>query len=467
MHRREFLETAGFGIAVSGLRAAATQKPNILFILTDDQRFDTIRALGNAEIQTPHMDRIVRRGVSFTSACIMGGTIGAICAPSRGMVLTGQHLFHVHASIVAPEADPQRPRKPFVMFPELLRKHGYVTHGIGKWHNGPALYARCFSGGENIFFGGMSDHLKAPVFDFDPSGQYPKEKQHNGEKFSSELFSDSAVKFLRDHRKPEPFCLYLAYTAPHDPRMAPQEWADMYPPEKIELPRNFLPQHPFDNGDLEVRDEMLAPHPRTPEAVREHIAAYYAMISHLDAQIGRVLEALAAAGHDRNTIIVFGGDNGLALGRHGLFGKQNLYDHSIRVPLVISAPGMPREGRSSALCYLHDAFPTLCDLTGIPIPETVESASLAPLMDGRKTTVRDSIFCAYQNWQRAVRTDSWKLIVYHVKGRITRQLFDLKNDPWEIKNLIDEPAQAGRVKELTVLLKGWMKETEDPLELPL
>jgi arylsulfatase A-like enzyme len=471
MKRRELLKATGIGaagLAMPGWSQGPSakqqkQRPNILFIFSDDQRFDTIHALGNREIRTPNLDSLARRGVAFTQACIMGGTVGAVCIPSRGMLMTGQSLFHVHNNIIAPEKAPEGSRRPFDLFPELFRKAGYTTFGVGKWHNGPALYARCFGQGGPIMFGGMSDHLKVPIQDFDPTGRYPKERQRTGEKFSSELFADSAVRFLKEQKAGDPFLLYIAYTAPHDPRMPPPEYAGMYPAEKLALPPNFMPEHPFDNGDLKTRDEQLAPWPRTPEVVRKHIAEYYGMITHMDAQIGRVLKALEESGRADNTIIVFAGDNGLALGRHGLFGKQNVYDHSVRVPLIVCGPGIPRGKTSDALVYLLDLFPTLCDLAGQPAPATVEGQSLAPLVRDPKAKVRDSVFFAYRNLQRAVRTDSWKLIHYTVEGKETTQLFHIREDPWEMKNLAGNPAQAERVKQMTALLKDWMKKTDDPL----
>ena len=457
MNRREFL--CGMAAGMTTARAAA-RPPNILFLFTDDQRFDTIHALGNNEVRTPNMDRLAREGTAFTRACIMGGTIGAVCAPSRAMLMTGQTLFHVHDSIVAPREAPARPRRPFDLFPELLRGKGYATFGTGKWHNGERLFARCFSSGENIFFGGMSDHLRVPVADFDPSGQYPKEKRHTGEKFSSELFADSVIRFLKQHRGPQPFLAYAAFTAPHDPRMAPKEFADLYPPEKMELPRNFMAEHPFDNGELKIRDEQLAPWPRTPDEIRRHIAAYYGMITHVDAQIGRVLDALEQTGHARDTIVIFAADNGLAVGRHGLLGKQNLYDHSVRVPLIIGGPGLPRGHRCESLCYLLDLFPTICDLTGIPAPQTVEGRSLAPLIKDPRRRLRDSVFLAYRDVQRAVRTEDWKLIRYHVNGRHTTQLFDVREDPWEMHSMADRSPH--RVSELDGLLRDWQRRVDDP-----
>ncbi len=455
------LSLAGPGAVAS----APGRRPNILFLFTDDQRFSTLNALNNPEVRTPTMDRLVRNGTAFTRAGIMGGTVGAVCAPSRAMLMTGQTLFHVDRSIIRPQLASPAERLPFRMFPELLRQQGYETFATGKWHNGEKLFARCFSSGENIFFGGMSNHLKVPVADFDPSGQYPRSGRHTGPKFSSELFTDSAVGFLQRSPKDKPWLAYVAYTAPHDPRMAPKEYADLYPPSKIRLPENFLPQHPFDNGELRIRDEQLAPWPRTPEVIRENIAAYYAMITHVDAQMGRVVKALEDSGQADNTIIVFAADNGLAVGQHGLLGKQNLYEHSVRVPLVIGGPGLPKGKRNDALCYLYDVFPTLCGLTGTAVPPTVEGLSLEPVIRGRQSGVRDSMFFAYRDLQRAVRTDRWKLILYNVNGKQTAQLFDLHNDPLEMKNLAADPARQPQVRELTALMKTWIGKTNDHVDL--
>jgi arylsulfatase A-like enzyme len=465
--RRQFLKSAGLGAAALAIPAIRAQgkRPNILVLFTDDQRFSTLNALNNPEVKTPTMDRLMRNGTTFTHAFIMGGTVPAVCMPSRGMLLTGQTLFHVHDSLIAPAEYPETPRRPYTTFPETFRKAGYTTFGTGKWHNGEKLFARSFSTGENIFFGGMSNHLQAPVADFDPTGKYPKEKRRTGEKFSSNLFSDSAIQFLENYKEEKPFLMYVAYTAPHDPRMAPKEYADMYKPENVTVPRNFLPRHPFDNGEMEVRDEQLAPWPRTPQIVREHIAAYYGMITHVDSQMGRVLDALERTGHAKDTIVVFAADNGLAVGQHGLLGKQNLYDHSVRVPLVIGGPGVPQGAKSDSFCYLLDIFPTLCDLTGMPVPASVEGKSLAPLVKDPKARLRDSVFFAYRHVQRGVRTDRWKLIRYSVNGVQTTQLFDIKSDPLEMKNLAAEPSHAAQVREMTALLKQWMKDTGDHLDL--
>lgn len=456
INRRDFLALTG-GAAI----AAPRKRPNILFLFTDDQRYSALGALGNPDVRTPNMDRLVRGGASFTHACIMGSTIPAVCAPSRGMLMTGRSLFHVNDSIIAPRDGAAQ----LAMFPEVFRRGGYRTFATGKWHNGEKLFARCFTDGANIFFGGMADHLQTPVANFDPSGRYPASERSAGGKFSSELFSDAAVDFLDNYKSDDPFLMYVSYTAPHDPRMAPAKYAEMYPWQNIELPRNFLPEHPFDNGELRIRDEMLAAFPRSADEVKQHIAAYYAMITGVDDQIGRVLAALERNGQAGNTIVVFASDNGLALGQHGLLGKQNLYDHSIRVPLVIAGPGVPAGRRIGSLCYLMDLFPTLCDLTGLDTPRTVEGRSLAPLLRGRQKSVRDSVYLAYRDVQRGVRTDRWKLILYNVKGRLTTQLFDLANDPLEMENLALVRDHVSRVAEMRGLLRKWMAEVGDPLDI--
>jgi arylsulfatase A-like enzyme len=188
------------------------------------------------------------------------------------------------------------------------------------------------------------------------------------------------------------------------------------------------------------------------------------MITHLDAQVGRVLAALAESGLEKDTIVVFAADNGLAVGRHGLLGKQSLYDHSVRVPLVLRGPGVPAGRRSSALVYLLDLFPTLCELTKVPAPRALEGESLVPVLSGKRAKVRDSVFAAYRDVQRMVRTGRWKLILYPKAGRT--QLFDLERDPDETRDLSGEPGQAGRVRELTALLRGCQKKVGDGLALP-
>ena len=459
LSRRAFLSTA------SAIAAAQSAKPrpNVVVLYADDMSYRTIRALNNPEIKTPNLDKLVARGTAFTHASIMGGLQGAVCVPSRAMLMSGQTLFHVTANVEKRKEWGEA--KPFDMWPELLGQNGYQTIGIGKWHNGPALFHRAFQKGGPILFGGMADHYKTPLHELTADQKYPKTTAQPAPKHSSEMFADSAIHHLKTRDKTKPFALYCAFTAPHDPRQPPKEYKDMYPEDRIELPPNFLPEHPFDNGEMKVRDEALLPWPRTPAAIRKERSDYYAIITHLDAQIGRIFETLDREGLTKNTLIVFAGDNGLAVGQHGLLGKQSLYDHSIRVPLILAGPGIPAAQRTESMVYLFDIFPTMFELLGLPIPATVDGKSFLPVIKDPKRKTRDSMVYGYRHFQRALRTNRWKFIRYNVKGTQTRQLFDLQADPWEMKNLAADPALAETVSQLDTLLRMGLKQAGDLLDL--
>jgi arylsulfatase A-like enzyme len=451
-------------------------RPNILFFFADDQRFDTIAALGNPAIRTPNLDRLVARGTAFTDAYIMGGSCGAVCMPSRAMLHTSRSLFHIHdMGRDVPEDH--------TLLGETLRAAGYDTFGTGKWHNGSDAFARSFSHGGEIFFGGMGDHWNVPACDFDPTGRYEAQIQQTTDfhtqavrqwtadhieagVHSTELFSDAAVDFLRDRRPGDnPFFAYVSFMAPHDPRTMPQQFLDMYPAERVQLPPNFLAQHYFDNGELHIRDEVLAAMPRDEAETRQHIAAYYAMITHLDDHIGRVLDSIAEQGLLEDTIVVFAGDNGLAVGQHGLLGKQNLYEHSVRVPLVFAGPGVPQGQRREALAGLIDIFPTLCDLLELEIPESVEGESLQPCFDDRQATVRDTMLFAYRHLMRGVRDGTGnKLIETAAAGQCHTQLFELQRDRWEQRNLAGDPNHAETVLLLRDALMSWQDDWDDNLQ---
>ena len=434
------------------------KQPNILFLLTDDQSFNTINALGNKEVSTPNMDRLVDEGITFTHAHIMGGNTGAICMPSRAMIMTGKYVQKLSKKKGAIASTDET-------MPQMLKEAGYTTFGTGKWHNERESYAKSFTKGANIFMGGMSDHLKVPLHDYDPTGAYPKKDRRYEDKFSSILFREATVEFLENYNEEKPFFAFVSFTSPHDPRMAPKEYEELYDTEKISLPENFKPIHPFDNGELIIRDENLLPFPRTEKGVIGEIASYYAMISEVDNNIGKILEALEKSGEADNTIIIFAADNGLAAGQHGLIGKQSLYDHSVRVPLIISGPGIKKGVRTESLVYLNDLFPTIADLIGIRKPETIDGLSLKPILDNPNETVRESVFFLYKNFQRGVRTKDWKLIKYLVKGKQTTQLFEINKDPLEMNNLADDPNYKDKLEEMTVLLQEWINKSGDKVQL--
>lgn len=432
--------------------ASPAKSPNILFLFADDQRADTIAAWGNSHIKTPNLDKLVASGFSFRGNYIFGGNNGAVCMPSRAMLMSGKSWFHIDVKTLSGVK----------LMPELLREHGYITFGVGKWHNGEESWLRGFQQGKTVMFGGMANHLKVPVRDLGPDGKLTATR--SGEKFSSELFADSVIEFLRKNDGRNPFFAYVAFTAPHDPRMPPSPQREYYYENKPPLPPNFAAQFPFDNGHmLNCRDENLAAWPRTESVIRDQLAEYYGMITHLDGQIGRILKALQASGQAKNTVIIYAADNGLALGSHGLMGKQNVFEHSMRVPLIFVGPGIPAGKSTRAFTYLLDVFPTVCELCGVTPPADLEGETLRPLWEEKKEKIRDSIFLPFLQVQRAVRDERWKLIAYPKAGCL--QLFDLQNDPDELRDLIHAPEHAGETRRLLKLMKDWQAKTGDNLKV--
>ncbi|MBT3275826.1 MAG: sulfatase-like hydrolase/transferase, partial [Spirochaetales bacterium] len=280
-------------------------------------------------------------------------------------------------------------------------------------------------------------------------------------KHSSELFCEATADFIDQYENSTPFFTYTSLMAPHDPRSMPKEFRDMYNPSELPLPENFMALHPVEYGNTDCRDELLAPYPRTPDVVRRHLADYYGMISHLDHQMGLVIEALERKGVLENTLILFAGDNGLALGQHGLFGKQSTYEHSVRVPFIISGPGVPVGEKRDAYIYLLDIYPTLCDLIGIGAPESVEGISFKPILDNKDERTRETLYFAYTDKIRAVKDDRYKLMEFVHNGNRTSLLFDLRKDPAELANLIGTEGMADTAAELRKELFRFRDEWDD------
>jgi arylsulfatase A-like enzyme len=305
------------------------------------------------------------------------------------------------------------------------------------------------------------------LYHFDPTGAYPLDARFVGDKFSSVMYADAAVEFLTTLPKDgRPFFAYVAFTSPHDPRTPPPPFAAMYDASQIPLPDNFLPEHPFDNGDLHNRDESLLEIPRDPELVRKEIAAYYGMITEVDSEIGRILDTLDQQGLFENTIIVFAGDNGLALGAHGLLGKQNLYEESMRIPMVFVGPGIAANVVSEQYAQLHDIMPTVAALLGIDPPASSEGSAL--LGASAATFSRPTGYFQYSSLHRGIRTaDRWKLIGYRltVEGaQFDRvQLFDLNTDPKELNDLSTVDGYQTKLSALESLLASERARYDDPL----
>ncbi|MEZ4991288.1 MAG: sulfatase-like hydrolase/transferase [Saprospiraceae bacterium] len=472
---------------------AGATPPNILFIFTDDQTYTSIHALGNEEIHTPNLDRLVSKGTTFTHAYNMGGWNGAICLASRAMIISGRPLWRAHAF----KQNWVNGDSLELSWPKLMESRGYRTYMTGKWHvDAPA--DQVFQTARHIRPGMPTDvrnnkelrervtaQLLAGRSDLTermPLG-YNRPLDENDDSWSptdtlfggfwqggkhwSEVVRDDALDYLQDAAQhDDPFFMYLAFNAPHDPRQAPQEYQDLYNVDSISLPESWLPQYPYMvemGSGPGLRDEDLAPYPRTPYAIRTHIKEYYAIISHLDAQIGKILDALEASGKADNTYIFFSADHGLSVGRHGLIGKQSLFDHSIRPPMMVVGPDIPAGQRVDADVYLQDIMATSLELAGVPKPDFVGFNSLLPLARGTRTeSFYPAIYGAYEkSSQRMIRKDGYKLISYPKANKLL--LFDLNNDPQEMTDLADLPEYKEKVEDMYRELVELEREMDDPM----
>jgi arylsulfatase A-like enzyme len=473
VQRREFLKSAVAGGVATRFAGAAATRPNVLFMIADDLYFRGINAMGNPEVHTPNLDRLMKQGVSFTHCFHQGSWQPAVCVASRSMLNSGLTCFHAEKQI---EHAP--------LWGETFGGAGYDTCIVGKWHLSNANLARSFkthgkvSGG--MFESGPEAYNRpAPGNTWTPwdtslKGQWLHTREWQSAarsaentstdsiKHSAQIWAENAADHLREQAgKDAPFFLYVGFNSPHDPRQAPREFVNRYPAQRIEVPPNYLPEHPFDQGDHKVRDELLAPFPRTREAVQVHRSEYYAHITYMDEQVGRIVDALAATGKAANTYIVFTADHGLAVGQHGLMGKQNLYDHSVRVPLIVNGPGIPTGKRIDEMVYQHSVFATTCELAGVPAPKSVEFPSLVDLLHGKQVSKHEAMFCFYRDFQRSIRTEQHKLIVYPQAGKT--QLFDIQKDPWETNDLSADPKNSVLKNELSTRLTRMRKDLDDAL----
>ena len=445
------------------------RRPNVLLIVTDDQRPDTIAALGNDVIQTPHLDALA----TCSSVFLRATCANPICTPSRGEILTGCSGFNNGVLDFG-----GRFRAGIQPVAAVLRQAGYRTCYIGKWHNTGRPSQHGYLETKGLFAGGgikfWKDQFDAHgrqvtgyrgwLFQSDTGDLYP-ELGVGLTPDISERFADAAIDAICttavSERANKPFFIHVNFTAPHDPLLIPTGYEQAYDPRQIPLPHNFRVEHPFDTGNLNGRDEALLPKPRTKKDVREDIAVYYTVITHLDTQIGRILKSLDATGQRDNTVVIFTSDHGLAMGSHGLRGKQNMYEHTINVPMLISGPAIPAGKTFNSQIYLRDLYPSICELAIAPLLHEVDGRSVVPILRGEVTTIHDLVFGYFRNFQRMVRGDRWKLIHYpHIDHW---QLFDLKNDPNELNNLADDPAESEIKRDLQKRLRIWQKQVGDPL----
>lgn len=453
------------------LQAQEKSKPNILFLFADDFCYEALGYLRQTDIETPNLDRLAARGTTFTHAYNMGSFSGAVCVASRAMLISGRSLWRANAIYNTMDQEREAGR----LWPQLLKAAGYDTYLTGKWHI-QAKAELAFDVTRHIRPGmpGPTDLAIAynRPLPGKPDPWSPTDKSlggfWEGGKHWSEVAADDAIDYLQQaQQRKNPFFMYVAFNAPHDPRQSPQEYLDKYPLERMQLPVNFQSEYPYKDSigcGPHLRDEKLAPFPRTEHSVKTQRREYYAIITHLDAQIGRLLDQLDKSGLAGNTWIFFSADHGLAIGHHGLFGKQNLYDHSVRVPFIVAGPGAPVGRRLDASIYLQDVMPTTLELAGIAAPAQVEFHSLLPLLRGEQTlTNYPAIYGAYLELQRSITLDGWKLILYP-KARVAR-LYHVAADLQEMHDLADDAKEATRKKQLFDRLKALQRQFGDSVDL--
>ncbi|MFV0592702.1 MAG: sulfatase-like hydrolase/transferase [Draconibacterium sp.] len=442
-------------------------RPNFLFIFADDFTYEGIHSQGNDEVITPNLDKLTETGVTFTHTYNMGGWNGAVCIASRAMLNTGRYLWRAKAA----QSNYPQMKNQGQFWSLLLENAGYETYMTGKWHvaiPADSLFMRV----RDIRPGMPKSVPEAYNRPLSPSDTtwLPWHAQYGGYweggKHWSEVVGDNAIDFL-DMAKisTKPFFMYLAFNAPHDPRQSPKKYVEMYPLENINVPENYLELYPYKDSigcGPGLRDERLAPFPRTEYSIKTHRQEYYAIISHMDEQVGRIITHLKETDQNKNTYILFSADHGLSVGHHGLVGKQNMFDPSMRVPLIVVGPDIPENEKREIQVYLQDIMATTLELAGIEKPEYIDFNSLMPFINDKNDTGNE-VYGAYIDLQRMVRTDRYKLIVYPRVPKIL--LFDLENDPLETIDLSDQP-EFGKIKmQLILQLKDQQKQMEDPLDL--
>ena len=459
-------------------------KPNILFIFADDQMWDSIGAFENCPVETPNIDRLAKQGVRFSHAYNMGSYSPAVCLASRTMLNTGGFVWNAYS--FSPDSRKAKTkymglhgithRKPEGYWSQWMKQAGYETYFTGKWHVPGAEANSLFDHVSHVRPGMPNDAKGQYSRSFTP-GQpdgwtYDKTEGgywEGGTHWSEVLATDSEAFLKQAATSDKPFFMYLAFNAPHDPRQAPKEFLDRYDVDEVEVPANFLPEYPYSNyagSGRGLRDEKTAPFPRTEHSIQVTRQEYFALITHMDVQIGRILDALEATGKADNTYIFFTADHGLAVGDHGFVGKQNMYDSSMRVPFIMTGPGLEAGKTVDAQIYMQDAMATTLEIAGVEKPAQVEFNSLLPLATGKTNTSAygDGIYGAYLVKQRMLRTNRYKLIIYPTANMV--RLYDIVNDPHEMNDLASgQPRPVELLKTLFKQFQTLKKEMKDPLDV--
>ncbi|MBJ2175936.1 sulfatase-like hydrolase/transferase [Aureibaculum sp. A20] len=454
------------------------KRPNFLFVLVDDQSaFDLQTYDPNSILETPNISKLANEGIVFDQARQMGSMNGAVCTPSRHMIMTGRTLWHL-----PPSAEFQKRTDPHELDEQTIgavfNRAGYKTMRTCKKGNSYP--------GANKQFSVVHDATK----------------RGGTEESGSAWHATQVLDYLgarEQTKEKDPFFIYFGFSHPHDTRNGTPELLEKYGAtnhkDKNSLPAlnekqpqlqdNYLPAHPFFHGHPELRDEERVSgvwKNRDENTIRNELGREYACSENIDNQLGKVLKKLEDLGELDNTYIIYTSDHGMAIGRHGLQGKQNLYEHTWRVPFIIKGPGLATGKRVNGNIYLLDVLPTLCDLAGIDAPKTVEGKSFVPVLKGEEDVVRDVMYGVYAGGtkpgMRSVKKGDWKLIKYDVMDGAVRetQLFNLAENPNEYlpehhkkgameTDLAENPKYADKLAEMEALLLEQMEQNDDPYRL--
>ncbi len=448
---------------------ASEKRPNLLFILVDDQSPLDLKLYNpQSTLETPNLDKLAAQGMVFDGAYHMGSFSGAVCMPSRHMIMSGRTVWHLPPAPWGAKTSP--PALEQQTIPAVFNRAGYATMRTCKMGNSYEAANKLFTVRLDATKRGGTDESGSP------------------------WHGDRVMDYLQERessREAKPFLIYYGFSHPHDERDGRPELLAKYgasnhtdkanPPSSHSLqpplPANYLMKHPFDMTHSDVRDEVAVSgvwQRRDEASIRNEIGRQYACSENIDIQIGRVLKKLEVMGELENTYIIYTADHGMSIGRHGLMGKQNLYQHTWRVPFIVKGPGIAAGKRVEGNIYLLDVLATLCDLAGVKPPETNEGLSFKPVLEGRAQTIREVVYGAYSGGSkpgmRAVKNGDWKLIRYEApdRGVNEMQLFNLAENPDELlpehgrPNLAKDPKFADKLQEMQALLLAEMRRLDDP-----
>jgi len=439
--RRQFVKTAAAAmpIAVAGCQLAVAQdsakRPNIVFVFADQMRAHAMGCMGNKQVITPHLDKLASEGVLVTN----GISAQPVCSPYRAQLMTGRYGHStgvIHNDIRLGDSE--------VVISELMKRQGYATGYIGKWHlcenrNNP-VDAKSRRGWDFWAVRNCShQHLK-PVYWLNDAKEPVKVPG-----WEPDVQTDLAVEFIRKNKQ-APFCLFLSFGPPHNPYIAPEKYVEMY------------------------KDKKLTARPNVPGGKTNNLKQYYAMTTSLDSCVGRINDALNEAGVSENTIVVFSSDHGDMLGSQGHRLKQRPWEESINIPFIVRYPRKVKKGqRRDWIVSSVDVMPTLLGLCDIPIPSQVQGLDYSTTFIGKSGKQRDAAFLfnvhrgggPNTDW-RGIRTREWTY-AYHYSGDWV--MYDLKNDPYQLKNLVDDPKYAAKKNQLKEQLESMRKALGESLPL--